>query len=89
MSADPRHWRALLRRTGILLAVWFLIGPVAGILIVDRLNAFTFAGLPFGFWIAQQGSILVFVVLIFLNAWLAARADDTAIGQAPAKNGDR
>lgn len=88
MSADPRHWRALLRRTLILLAVWFLVGPVAGILVVDRLNAYTFAGLPFGFWIAQQGAILVFVVLIFVNAWLAAKSDDRAIAEATATNGD-
>ena len=89
MSADPRHWRALLRRTVILLAVWFLIGPVAGILIVDRLNDFTFAGLPFGFWVAQQGAILVFVVLIFVNAWLAARADDRSAREAATPGGDR
>jgi putative solute:sodium symporter small subunit len=88
VSADPRHWRALLRRTVILLAVWFLVGPVAGILVVDRLNAYTFAGLPFGFWVAQQGAILVFVVLIFVNAWLAAKSDDRAIGEATATNGD-
>jgi putative solute:sodium symporter small subunit len=89
VSADPRHWRALLRRTVILLAVWFLIGPVAGILIVDRLNDFTFAGLPFGFWVAQQGAILVFVVLIFVNAWLAARADDRSAREAATPGGDR
>jgi putative solute:sodium symporter small subunit len=82
VSADSRHWRSLLRRTVLLLAIWFFVGPFAGILIVDRLNAFTFAGLPFGFWVAQQGAILVFVVLIFVNAWLAGKGDDAAIDQA-------
>jgi putative solute:sodium symporter small subunit len=69
------YWRAVLRRTLILLAVWLLVGPVAGILFVDRLNAVHVGGLPLGFWIAQQGAIYVFVVLIFLYAWLSQRAD--------------
>jgi putative solute:sodium symporter small subunit len=75
---DDSHWRRSLRRTALLLAVWFLAGPFAGILIVDRLNVFHIAGIPFGFWIAQQGCILVFVVLIFLYAWRAGRADDAS-----------
>ncbi len=66
-------WQSTLRRTVVLLAIWFLVGPVLGILVVDRMNAFTVGGLPLGFWIAQQGAILVFVVLIFVNAWLAGR----------------
>jgi putative solute:sodium symporter small subunit len=73
---DPRaHWRATLRRIVLLLAVWLLAGPVLGILLVEPLNRYTMAGVPLGFWMAQQGSIYVFVVLIFLNAWLADRAD--------------
>lgn len=78
---EPRHsrgdayWRAVLRRTLVLLMVWLLVGPVAGILLVDRLNAVRAAGLPLGFWIAQQGAIYVFVILIFTYAWLSRRAD--------------
>jgi putative solute:sodium symporter small subunit len=69
------YWRATLRRILVLLAVWALAGPVMGILLVETLNKYTLGGIPFGFWMAQQGSIYVFVVLIFVNAWLADRAD--------------
>ena len=75
-SFDPRaYWRATLQRIVLLLAVWVLAGPVLGILLVEPLNRYAIAGVPLGFWMAQQGSIYVFVVLIFLNAWLADRAD--------------
>lgn len=69
------YWRAVLRRTLLLLAIWFAAGPVLGILLADRLNTLMLGGLPLGFWIAQQGAIYVFVVLIFVYAWLADRAD--------------
>jgi putative solute:sodium symporter small subunit len=73
---DPRaYWRRSIRRILVLLAVWVLAGPVMGILLVEPLNRFSLGGVPFGFWMGQQGSIYVFVVLIFLNAWLADRAD--------------
>jgi putative solute:sodium symporter small subunit len=68
-------WRLLLRRTLLLLAVWFLAGPVLGILLVEPLNRVRVGGLPVGFWVSQQGSIYVFVVLIFVYAWLSDRAD--------------
>jgi putative solute:sodium symporter small subunit len=69
------HWRATVRRIVLLLLIWALVGPVMSILFVEQLNAFTIAGLPFGFWMGQQGSIYVFVILIFVNAWLADRLD--------------
>jgi putative solute:sodium symporter small subunit len=73
---DPRaYWRSTLRRILLLLTAWALAGPVLGILLVEPLNGYTIAGTPLGFWIAHQGSIYVFVVLIFLNAWLADRND--------------
>ena len=73
---DPaRYWRRTLTRIIALLAVWLLVGPVMGILLVEPLNELSFGGTPLGFWIAQQGAIYVFVALIFLNAWLADRMD--------------
>jgi putative solute:sodium symporter small subunit len=69
------YWRRTLRRILLLLAVWALVGPVMSIVFVERLNAFSLAGVPFGFWMGQQGSIYVFVLLIFVNAWLADRQD--------------
>ncbi|HEV2147456.1 MAG TPA: DUF4212 domain-containing protein [Longimicrobiaceae bacterium] len=80
MSAHPTfdrelYWRRTLRRILLLLSVWLLAGPIMSIVLVEPLNRFSMGGVPFGFWMAQQGSIYVFVVLIFLNAWLADRTD--------------
>ncbi len=80
MAAPPafdrqRYWQRTLRRILLLLAVWLLVGPVMSIVLVEPLNEFQVGGVPLGFWMAQQGSIYVFVVLIFLNAWLADRLD--------------
>lgn len=85
---DPRrgYWRATLRRTAVLLLIWLLVGPVMSVLFVEQLNALTIAGVPFGFWMGQQGSIYVFVILIFVNAWLADRLDRKAIGAGRASD---
>ena len=71
----------------MLLSIWFLVGPLLGILFVDRLNEVNAGGMPLGFWIAQQGSIYVFVALIFLNAYLAGRADRQAAEAAGSASG--
>lgn len=69
------YWRRTLRRILWLLAVWLLVGPVMSIILVELLNRLSIGGIPFGFWMGQQGAIYVFVSLIFLNAWLADRQD--------------
>ncbi|MDD9943917.1 MAG: DUF4212 domain-containing protein [Myxococcales bacterium] len=76
-SADElRHWRANLRIVVPLLAVWLLVSFGAGILFVDTLNEYTlpFSDCPLGFWVAQQGSIYVFCLIILayvlLMNWL-------------------
>jgi putative solute:sodium symporter small subunit len=69
------YWRRTLRRILLLLAIWAVAGPVMGILLVEPLNRVSIGGIPFGFWMAQQGAIYVFVILIFVNAWLADRTD--------------
>jgi putative solute:sodium symporter small subunit len=65
-----RYWRRNLRLVGVLLAVWFAVSFGASILLVDVLDRWRLpgSGLRFGFWMAQQGSILVFVALIFVYA---------------------
>ena len=71
------YWRANLRLVGVLLAVWFVVSYGFGILLVDELNRFRIpgTGFPLGFWFAQQGSIYVFVVLIFVYVWRMNRLD--------------
>lgn len=59
------YWRAVIRLTLTLLAIWFAVSYGAGILFRDQLDAFSIGGAPLGFWFAQQGAIYVFVALIF------------------------
>ena len=63
--SNQAYWRANLRLMGWLLAIWFIVSYGCGILFVDQLNEITMGGFKLGFWFAQQGSIYVFVALIF------------------------
>lgn len=60
------YWKANVRILTILMSIWFFISFVCGILLADFLDNFRFAGFKLGFWIAQQGSIYVFVILILV-----------------------
>ncbi len=62
------YWRANIRLLIKLLLVWFTVSFLAGIVFVDTLNAYEVFGFKLGFWFAQQGSIYVFVALIFVYA---------------------
>lgn len=62
------YWRANTNLIRNLLIVWAFVSLICGILLVEPLNYIRLGGLPLGFWMAQQGSILVFVVLIFIYA---------------------
>ena len=67
--ASPRSpWRRSLRLISILLAVWFTASLGLGVLLAEPLNRIWVGGFPLGFWFAQQGSILIFLVLLFVNA---------------------
>ncbi|MDX1674220.1 MAG: DUF4212 domain-containing protein [Longimicrobiales bacterium] len=74
-STSATAWAKLLRITVLLLVIWFLVGPLLGILLVEPLNEISLGGIPLGFWISQQGSIYVFIVLIFVYAWMGDRLD--------------
>lgn len=62
------YWRRNLTLVLRLLLVWFTVSFVFGILLVDWLNQVQIGGYKLGFWFAQQGSVYVFVVLIFYYA---------------------
>jgi putative solute:sodium symporter small subunit len=70
-----RYWRANLTITLTLLALWALTGPIAGIVFARELNAFYLGGFPLGFWMAQQGATIAFVILILVYALLLGRLD--------------
>jgi putative solute:sodium symporter small subunit len=76
-NKDPRraYWRANTALIRNLLIVWGLVSLGFSILLVEPLNAFQFGKVPFGFWMAQQGSIYVFVALIFIYAAQMDRLD--------------
>lgn len=71
------YWHTNLKYLGILLSIWFTVSFGFGILFVDVLDKITIPGTGFklGFWFAQQGSIYVFVALIFTYVYLMNRLD--------------
>lgn len=69
------YWKKNLKYLAILLSIWFLVSYVFGILLVEQLNTIKIGGFKLGFWFAQQGSIYVFVILIFVYIRLMNRLD--------------
>ncbi len=77
-SGDKRvYWKKNLTYVGALLAIWFLVSFGFGILLVEPLNRVRIGGFKLGFWFAQQGSMYVFVILIFVYVRLMNRLDRT------------
>ena len=69
------YWRANIVVIAVLLAIWAIVSYGCSILFVEQLNQFKIGHLELGFWFAQQGSIYVFVVLIFVYAFIMDRID--------------
>ncbi|GAB5414891.1 MAG: DUF4212 domain-containing protein [Congregibacter sp.] len=69
------YWRRNVSLMVKLLVVWFVVSFGCGIMFVDFLNQFSLGGYKLGFWFAQQGSIYVFVVLIFIYRSRMAELD--------------
>ena len=68
MSQNSSYWSANLRLVAICLVIWFVVSFLFGIILVEPLNNISIGGYKLGFWFAQQGSIYVFVALIFFYA---------------------
>lgn len=77
MTPEKRsaYWRDNLKLVFGCLLVWFVCSYGLGILLVDELNRLRVAGFQLGFWFAQQGSIYIFVALIFFYAWRMNKLD--------------
>ena len=69
------YWRENLTIMAILLSVWFIVSLMLSVVFVDELNDIRIGGFRLGFWIAQQGSLYTFVVLIFIYVWAMNRLD--------------
>jgi putative solute:sodium symporter small subunit len=77
MELTERHkeyWRKNLRITALLMAIWFVVTYVVAYFARD-LN-FTFFGWPFSFWVAAQGALIVYVVMIWFYARTMNRLDE-------------
>ena len=62
------YWKANLKLVAGCLSVWFVVSYLFGIILVEPLNTISIGGYKLGFWFAQQGSLFVFVMLIFFYA---------------------
>ncbi|WP_299442062.1 DUF4212 domain-containing protein [uncultured Aquimarina sp.] len=69
------YWKENVKYLSILLIIWFAVSYGAGILFKDLLNEIRLGGFKLGFWFAQQGSIYVFVILIFIYVRLMNKLD--------------
>jgi len=74
-SKAKNYWKENIRLVLSLLFIWFLASFVMGILLVDNLDNIRFFGFKLGFWMAQQGSIYSFVILIFIYVYKMKKLD--------------
>lgn len=81
-EARSRYWKKNIAWLSGLLLIWFIVSYGCGILFVDQLDRFTMPGTGFklGFWMAQQGSIYVFVVLIAVYVVVMNKLDSELLG---------
>ena len=74
-NKENSYWRSNIKYVSVLLLFWFTFSFLFGIVVKDFLNQFSIGGFKLGFWFAQQGSIYVFVILIFIYVRLMNRLD--------------
>ncbi|MCF8483962.1 MAG: DUF4212 domain-containing protein [Rhodobacteraceae bacterium] len=74
-SSSNAYWAANIRIIMISLVIWFVASYGLGIILRPMLAGVTVGGTDLGFWFAQQGSIIVFIVLIFFYAWRMNKLD--------------
>ena len=74
-EAKQKYWRTNVLIMSLLLGLWAFVGLGCGVLWADWLNQYRLGGVPLGFWFAQQGSIITFVLIILVYAILMNRLD--------------
>tara|TARA_B100001175_G_scaffold220329_1_gene187532 strand:- start:9173 stop:9436 length:264 start_codon:yes stop_codon:yes gene_type:complete len=74
-NKTKEYWNSNLKIVSVLLVVWFLVSFGFGILFSDSLDQIKIGGFKLGFWFAQQGSIYIFVILIFAYVYLMQKLD--------------
>lgn len=74
-NSDKSYWRANVRILTLLLGIWFGVSFLLAIVFADALDRIRIGGFGLGFWMAQQGAIYVYIVLIFAYIHLMDRLD--------------
>ncbi len=74
-KSPKEYWKRNLRILAMLLIIWFIVSYGFGILLVEPLNLIRIGGFQLGFWFAQQGSIYVFIALIFYYVYAMNKLD--------------
>jgi len=69
------YWKENLAIILVHLAIWFFVSFVCGIMFADQLDAYVFLGMPVGFWFANQGAMVVFVILIWTYVYMMNQLD--------------
>jgi len=75
VSKQKAYWNENLVYIIVLLSIWFFVSFVCGIMAADELDAIRIGGFKLGFWFANQGSMVIFVILIWVYVWLMNRLD--------------
>ncbi len=75
-NSSEAYWKETLALVRNMLIIWFVVSYAAGILFAPALNSIHLGGYPLGFWFAQQGSIYVFIILIFYYANRMGKLDE-------------
>ena len=83
---DKEYWKANIRLLIILLSIWLIIWFGFGIILSDFLDKFSIGGFKLGFWLAQQGSIYGFVILIFVYVFAMNRIEKKLNNNKEEKN---
>ncbi len=74
-NTDNLYWKENIRILTILLSIWFVVSFLMSVIFVDQLDAIRIGGFKFGFWMAQQGSIYIYVILIFIYLKMMDKLD--------------
>lgn len=75
-DSGEKYWQRVLGLLSAILLIWFIVSFGFGILFASSLNGIKLGGYPMGFWFANQGSIYIFILLIFLYAWQMGKLDE-------------
>lgn len=72
---NKSYWRATLRLLVVMLSIWAFTSLGVSVVFAEFFNQFKLGGYPLGFWFAQQGSIYVFILLIFVYIYFMGKID--------------